>query len=186
MNKTLMICLVASMLTCSAQQAPPANPLTTGEQTIYGFFAHNVIAGAEKMPEANYSFQPTPDVRTFGQLVGHLADANNMFCAIVVGDPPPATSVEKTKTSKADLVQALKDAVAYCGKAYDGMTDAKGPELVKFMGRSMPKLTVLSINNAHTDEHYGNMVTYLRIKGIVPPSSEQRAPAPPPSSEPKK
>jgi uncharacterized damage-inducible protein DinB len=174
------------MLTCSAQQAPPANPLTTGEQTIYGFFAHNVIAGAEKMPEANYSFQPTPDVRTFGQLVGHLADANNMFCAIVVGDPPPATSVEKTKTSKADLVQALKDAVAYCGKAYDGMTDAKGPELVKFMGRSMPKLTVLSINNAHTDEHYGNMVTYLRIKGIVPPSSEQRAPAPPPSSEPKK
>jgi len=184
MKKVLMICLLTAALTCPAQQAPPANPLTAGEQAVYGFFAHNVIAGAEKMPEANYSFQPTPDVRTFGQLVGHLADANNMFCALVMGDPPPATSVEKTKTTKADLVQALKDAAAYCGKAYDGMTDAKGLELVKFMGRSFPKLTVLSINNAHTDEHYGNMVTYLRIKGIVPPSSEQRTP--PPSAQPSK
>jgi uncharacterized damage-inducible protein DinB len=185
MKKALMSFFVTALLPCFGQQAP-VNPLSTGEKTIYGFFAHNVIAGAEKMPEANYSFQPTPDVRTFGQLVGHIADANYMFCAIVVGDPPPATSVEKTKTSKADLVSALNDAVAYCNKAYDGMTDAKGLELAKFMGRSMPKLTILSINNAHTDEHYGNMVTYLRIKGIVPPSSEQRAPAPPPSSEPKK
>jgi uncharacterized damage-inducible protein DinB len=183
MRKALMSFFVAALLPCFAQPAP-ANPLSTGETTIYGFFAHNVIAGAEKMPEANYSFQPTPDVRTFGQLVGHLADANNMFCATVLGDPEPATSVEKTKTTKADLVQALKDAVAYCGKAYDGMTDAKGLELVKFMGRSFPKLTVLSINNAHTDEHYGNMVTYLRIKGIVPPSSEQRTP--PPSAQPSK
>jgi len=185
MKKALMSFFIAA-LTCSAQQAPPANPLTVGEQTVYGFFAHNVIAGAEKMPETDYSFQPVPEVRTFGQLIGHIADANNMFCAIVAGDPPPATSVEKTKTSKADLVQAMKDAVAYCGKVYAGMTDAKGLELAKFMGRSMPKLTILSINNAHTDEHYGNMVTYLRIKGIVPPSSEQRTPAPPPSSEPKK
>jgi uncharacterized damage-inducible protein DinB len=145
---------------------------------VYSYLAQNAVAGAAKMPEENYSFRPTPDVRTFGQLVGHIADANHMFCALVLGDPPAATSVEKTKTTKADLVQALKDAVAYCDNAYAGMTDAKGLDMVKLMGRSFPKLTVLSINSAHTDEHYGNMVTYLRIKGIVPPTSEQRTPPP--------
>jgi uncharacterized damage-inducible protein DinB len=182
MNKTLTFCLslvatAAMSVSCFAQQ-PPANPLSVGEKVLYSMFSGNAIAGAEKMPEENYSFKPVPEVRSFGQLVGHIADANNRFCSVVLGDPPPASSVEKTKTTKADLVQALKDAVAYCNKAYDGMTDAKGAEIVKFFGRDVPKLTMLSLNTAHTDEHYGNMVTYLRIKGIVPPSSEPRQPAP--------
>jgi hypothetical protein len=82
-------------------------------------------------------------------------------------------AIEKTKTSKADLVTALKDAVAYCNKAYAGMTDAQGSQIVKMFNHDMARLTVLSVNTAHTDEHYGNMVTYLRIKGIVPPSSEK-------------
>ena len=74
---------------------------------------------------------------------------------------------------------ALKDGVAYCNKAFDSMTDAKGSEMVKLFNFNIAKLTVLSINTAPTDEHYGNMVTYLRLKGIVPPTSEnQPAPAP--------
>jgi hypothetical protein len=84
-------------------------------------------------------------------------------------------SIEKTKTSKADLIAALKDAVAYCNQAFAGMTDAQGSQMVKMMGYNVAKMTVLSINTAHTDEHYGNMVTYLRMKGIVPPSSEQNS-----------
>ena len=125
------------------------------------------------MPEENYSFKPTPEVRTFGQLVGHVADANYMFCSKASGEANPSTgSIEKTKTSKADLVAALKDAVAYCNKAFDGMTDAKGSEMVQMFSYHLAKLTLFSLNTAHTDEHYGNMVTYLRLKGIVPPTSE--------------
>jgi uncharacterized damage-inducible protein DinB len=180
MNKTLMSFLSLVAVSCFAQQ-PPANPISAGEKVLYSMFSANVVAGAQKMPEENYSFQPVPEVRSFGQLVGHIADANYHFCSVVLGDPAPATSVEKTKTSKADLVQALKDAVTYCNKAYDGMTDANGAVIVKFFGRDVPKLTMLTLNTAHTDEHYGNMVTYLRLKGIVPPSSEQRAPAPAPA-----
>jgi len=193
MKKTLSFAILIAAVSLCAQPAPPAqttpptNMLSMGEKVLYSIFSHNVVAGAEKMPEENYSFQPTPDVRTFGQLVGHIADANNMFCGIVLGEPRSTVSIEKTKTTKADLVQALQDAVAHCNKAYEGMSDAQGTELVKFMGRDVPKLTMLSLNTAHTDEHYGNMVTYLRLKGIVPPSTAERMPAqPPPASAPKK
>jgi uncharacterized damage-inducible protein DinB len=126
------------------------------------------------MPEENYSFKPTPEVRSFGQLIGHVADAQYAFCSTVLGEKNPAPGVEKSKTSKADLVQALKDAVAYCDKAYDGMTDAQAVQIVKFFGQDRAKVTVLSFNTIHSMEHYGNMVTYLRLKGLVPPSSEAR------------
>jgi uncharacterized damage-inducible protein DinB len=126
------------------------------------------------MPEENYSFKPTPDVRSFGQLLGHVADAQYMFCAAVLGTKSPSLGIEKSKTSKADLVQALKDAFAYCDKAYDGLTDAQAAETVKFFGGDQAKATVLSFNTAHNSEHYGNIVTYLRLKSLVPPSSERR------------
>ena len=155
-----------------APSAPPANPITASEKGLYSFVSSAVIRAAEKMPEANYAFKPTPEVRSFGQLVGHVADASYMFCAKAQGEANPGNNIEKTKTSKADLVASLKDAVAYCNKAFDSMTDAQGSEMVKLFNFQTAKLTVLSLNTAHTDEHYGNMVTYLRIKGIVPPTSE--------------
>ena len=163
----------------AAPAAPPANPITASEKGFYGFVSGAVVAAAQKMPEENYSFKPTPDVRSFGQLVGHVADASYMFCSQVTGEANPAKDIEKTKTSKADLVAALKDGVAYCNKAFETMTDAKGSEMIKLFNLNLAKLTVFSINTAHTDEHYGNMVTYMRLKGIVPPTSEnQPAPAP--------
>jgi uncharacterized damage-inducible protein DinB len=158
--------------------AAPANPITMSERGVYGFVSGAVIRAAEKMPEENYSFKPTPEVRSFGQLVGHVADASYMFCSQASGETNPGKDIEKTKTSKADLVAALKEGVAYCNKAFDGMTDAKGSEMVKMFNFQLARLTVFSLNTAHTDEHYGNMVTYLRLKGIVPPTSEnQPAPA---------
>jgi uncharacterized damage-inducible protein DinB len=163
-----------------AQSAPPANLITSSDRGLYSFVSGAVVAAAQKMPEENYSFRPTPEVRSFGQLVGHVADAQYMFCSLASGEPNPAKGIEKTKTSKSDLVAALKDAVAYCNKTFDGMTDAKGSEMVKFMNYNLARLTVLSLNTAHADEHYGNMVTYLRIKGIVPPTSEN-----PPAQAPK-
>ena len=86
----------------------------------------------------------------------------------------PKESIEKTKTTKADLQKALADSFSACDAAYAAMTDAKGAEIVKFFGREQPKLAILSFNTAHDFEHYGNLVTYMRIKGIVPPSSEPK------------
>ena len=154
------------------QAAPPTNPITASEKGLYSFVSSAVMGAAQKMPEENYSFKPTPEVRSFGQIVGHVADASYMFCSQTLGETNPAKGIEKTKTSKADLVAALKDAVAYCNKAFDSMTDAKGSQTVKLFNFDIAKLTVFSLNTAHTDEHYGNMVTYLRMKGIVPPTSE--------------
>src|SRR5580698_2477383 len=162
-----------------AQGAPPANPITASEKGFYSFVSQAVVAAAVKMPEENYSFKPTPDVRSFSQLVGHVADASYMFCSQASGEVNPMRDIEKTKTSKADLVAALKDAVAYCNKAFDSMTDAKGSQMVKLFNFDIAKLTVFSLNTAHTDEHYGNMVTYLRLKGIVPPTSENQPAQPP-------
>ena len=162
----------------AAQAAPPANPITQSEKGFYSFVSGAVVGAAQKMPEENYSFKPTPEVRTFGQLVGHVADASYMFCSQATGEANPAKDIEKTKTSKADLVAAIKDSVAYCNKAFDSMNDTKGSEMIKMFGFSLAKLTVFSINTAHADEHYGNMVTYMRLKGIVPPTSEAQ-PEPP-------
>ena len=130
------------------------------------------------MPEANYSFKPTPDVRSFGQLVGHVADANYGFCAVAAGEKPPAGGfegpIEKGTTGKAALQKALSESFAYCDKVHGGMTDAAGAALVKSFFGEMAKLSVLDFNTAHDFEHYGNMVTYMRLKNIVPPSSEPR------------
>jgi uncharacterized damage-inducible protein DinB len=162
--------LVAAASTVAFAQ----NPLSVGQKVFYSVVAHNVVASAEKMPEENYSFKPTPEVRSFGELVGHTADAQFGFCSEVAGEKPPVADIEKTKTTKADLVKAVKDAAAYCDKVYGAMTDEQAPALVNALGRQMAKLTVLTINTAHLDEHYGNMVTYMRLKNIVPPSSEPR------------
>ncbi|HEX4771692.1 MAG TPA: DinB family protein [Bryobacteraceae bacterium] len=176
MRFCFVVAALVTPLIAFAQQAPtsPANPITASEKGFYGVVSGEVLAAAEKMPEENYSFKPTLDVRSFGQLVGHVADAQYMFCALASGEPNPMKGIEKTKTSKADLVAALKDAMAYCNNAYAAFTDAQASQMVKFMNFNVAKVTLISINIAHTDEHYGNMVTYLRLKGIVPPSSERR------------
>lgn len=170
---------VPAAVFAQASAAAPANPISTSEKNIYAMLsAGTVVAAAKKMPEEYYSFKPTPDVRSFGQLVGHVADSQYYFCSMVAGETSPVSGIEKTKTTKADLVAALNEAVGYCNKVYGGMTDAKGSEMTKMMNFDMAKLTVLSANTAHTYEHYGNMVTYMRLKGIVPPSTEKEGGAP--------
>jgi uncharacterized damage-inducible protein DinB len=152
--------------------ASQENPLTTFNKVVYGRLQDILLRSADKMPEENYSFKPTEAVRSFGQIVGHVADAQYLFCSIELGEKNPAPKIEQTKTSKADLIAALKNAFAYCGKAYDGLTDASATQVVQLFGGDTPKLGVLTVNNMHTLEHYGNLVTYMRLKGIVPPTSE--------------
>jgi uncharacterized damage-inducible protein DinB len=107
-------------------------------------------------------------------LIGHVADAQFMICAAAKGVPRPEVQVEKTKTTKADLVAALKESDAFCDSVFADLTDAKAAEPVKMFGRERARLTVLNMNTSHSNEHYGNIVTYMRIKGLVPPSSEPR------------
>jgi uncharacterized damage-inducible protein DinB len=162
-------------------QTAQANPYSTFNKFAYARIKTILVASAEKMPEENYNFKPTDAVRSYGQIVGHVADAQYTFCSIALGDKNPGLKIEQTKTTKADLVAALKDAVAYCDKAYDTMTDAAGGQTVKMFGQDIPKLGVLNINSMHSMEHYGNLVTYMRLKNVVPPTSEQ-----PPAAQQKK
>ena len=168
----IALCMPLAAVLAMAQPPAPANPFSTSAKGVYTIVKVNVIKAAEKMPEANYSFKPTPDVRSFGQIVGHIADAQYLFCSMATGGSEQGPGVEKNKTAKADLVAALKDAFAYCDQVYDSMTDASAAQIIKVLGRDAPRVTALTFNAAHLDEHYGNIVTYMRLKGLVPPSSE--------------
>src|SRR5271169_784738 len=178
---TLLICFLAPAAVASSQDKPAAvassqdNPLSTFNKVAYGRVKDILLRSADKMPEENYNFKPTDTVRSFGQIVGHVADAQYLFCSIALGEKNPALKIEQTRSSKADLIAALKEAFAYCDKAYDGMTDASATQMVKLFGNDAPKLGVLTVNNMHSMEHYGNLVTYMRLKNIVPPSSEKGA-----------
>ena len=158
----------------AATAANAQNPISADTKLIWQMASGNIVKSAEKMPEESYGFKPSHDVRSFAQLVGHVSDAAYMFCSAAKGEQHAPVNVEKTKTSKTDLVAAVKEAMAYCAAVNSEMTDAKGTEMVKFIGMERTRLGVLNFNNAHTMEHYGNMVTYMRIRGIVPPSSEPR------------
>ncbi len=124
------------------------------------------------MADADYSFKATPEVGTFGSRVAHVADAQTLICSAAKGETKkPETA---GKTSKADLVAALKASFDYCDSAYDSLTDATATQMVKIFGRPQTRLSALWGNVAHDSEMYGYMAVYLRLKGLVPPSSDRR------------
>ena len=136
---------------------------------------NNIVKAAEKMPEESYGFRPSPDIRTFAQLIGHIANASYNYCALGAGEKNPnaGKNIEKDATTKADLVAALKASFDYCEKVYANLSDSQIGDTVKQGTNDRSKFGVLAFNNAHIDEHYGNLVTYMRIRGLVPPSSEK-------------
>jgi hypothetical protein len=172
----LLLTFITAAAIALAADAPSANPLSTETKNAWNGIKGLVLRAAEKMPEEHYPFKAAPDVRTYGAIVAHIADAHYLLCAPVRGDKKELAElvVEKTVTGKAALIGALKESIAYCDAAYDAMTDAKAAETAKFFNRDRARLGILNSNVSHDWEHYGNLVTYLRIKGIVPPSSERR------------
>jgi len=178
---TLVSAIVLGLACSTLAHAQSANPLRDGATKTYTMIKGNVTKAAAKMPEENYSFKPAPEVRTFGEIVGHIADANFGFCSTVAEETPPKGgfdpngSVLKTAKTKADLEKVLAESFAYCDKVYAALTDADAAKIIKtpFAG-DLPKRSFLDFNTAHEFEHYGNLVTYMRIKGLVPPSSEPR------------
>ena len=185
---------VASTGVAAAQGFPEpgvANPAGAAITAFYGIARRNIVESAEKMPAEQYGYRPVPEVRTFGQILGHIVDAQYLFCSAAKNVPnpdgsglkvgEPSDTIEKTKTTKADLTAALNEMFAYCDPLFTGIVDANLGESATLVGNARPKSVPLTLSIVHLWEHYGNLTTYLRERGIVPPSTErnQRPPSPP-------
>ncbi len=149
-----------------------SNPLSATVKQFYEGSRNNIMRAAEKVPESDYGFRPTPDVRTFGEEVAHAAEWQTIACSAAKGEqlPNPAAG----KTSKADIIAALKQSSDYCDAVYAALTDASAAQTVKFLGRDITRLGALMFNYGHNNETYGTMVPYMRLHGIIPPTSEPR------------
>ena len=156
----------------AAEQAERGMPVKDGLRGTYDSVKQWITAAADQVPEDLYAFQPTPEVRTFGQIFGHVANSNFMICAQAGGGANPNQTNFEEAATKAEIVQGLHDAFAYCDGVFDQMTEAQAHEMMTLFGREQPRLSALSFNTAHDYEHYGNIVTYMRLKGMVPPSSQ--------------
>jgi uncharacterized damage-inducible protein DinB len=148
-------------------------------KTMHATIRRNLAEAAANMPADEYAFKPTPQVRSFAELIGHVANANFFFCSQARGDKMPPTANYEKVADKAALVKALNDALAYCDEAYAGVTDASFNGLVTIAGpgnKQAARGAVLTFNTTHNNEHYGNIVVYMRLKGRVPPSTARVQP----------
>jgi len=161
-------------------QTPPPAPaagavLVRIAQSAWAGAKRNIVESADQMPEADYSFKPVDTVRTFGQILAHVADSNYFYCARSKGEAPPVPdgTLEKTATTKAAIVKALGESVAYCDGVYAALSAASAAEMVKAGDAQIPRVQPLFGNVSHNVEHYGNLVTYFRMKKMVPPSTKR-------------
>jgi len=173
-NRISTLTLMGALLGVAALNAQ--NPLSSDVKNFYNGIKGTLTKAADEMSEADYSFKASPPERTYGAIVGHIADVQLALCGNANGEQKMGDA-EKTKTTKADLVAALKASFDYCDGVYNGLTDADAATKVTMFGpNKATKLAVLNFNIAHDNEMYGQMVVYLRIKGLVPPSSQRRQP----------
>jgi uncharacterized damage-inducible protein DinB len=174
--KVAALAVFACSITIGAQ-APikPGNPISDAIRSGWNGAKRNMLGSVKVMPEAKYGFKPVDTVRTYGQILAHVAGANYEFCAAARGEKPPFSEdhFEKTATTPAAIAKALQDSVTYCDAAYVALTDASGVEIINgpFGSSKEARAVGLMANTNHNNEHYGNLVTYLRINGLVPPSS---------------
>jgi uncharacterized damage-inducible protein DinB len=181
MTRTAAAILVTmGVAACSPAPAPAPEPaatassraLTDSVQTSYNIVKGHLLRTADQVPESLYAFRPTPEVRTLGQILAHVADSSYTICGAAGTEPAPEGSAEQTKTAKADIQQALADAFAYCDRMFAEINDTTGAEPVSLFGMNLTKLGALSFAVSHQFEHYGNLVTYMRLNKMVPPSSQ--------------
>lgn len=166
------LALFATPLFAQAPAAGSAPSTADAIRQMYSTVKNNLVKAADKMPDDGYAFQPTPAERTFGGWIAHVADAQTAGCSRVLGTPK--TPGAASKTTKADLVAALKDSFDTCDAAYSGLTDANANDTVQSFRGPMTRLASLAGNVVHDNECYGSIAVYLRLKGVVPPSSEPR------------
>ena len=147
---------------------------TAEARTLWKSVIGNLNQAADELPESLYAYRPTPDVRTVGELFAHIAGSQKMYCALALGEKAPDEGdVEKTATTKTAIVAALKESNTYCERAY-AQPDDKVKAPVDIFGEQHPRYYALIANASHDGEHYGNIVTYMRLNKLVPPSSRPR------------
>jgi uncharacterized damage-inducible protein DinB len=162
------------IVTALSAQTTTKSPLIATSQAFFASAKTNILRSADKIPDNLWSYQPTPEVRTVAQMFAHIADGQYEFCGMASEGKVVDKGIEKTAKTKADIVAAVKEAFAYCDRAYDKITDASAVETVPFFGRQVTRIGAMDFNIVHTMEHYGNLTTYMRINKIVPPSSAGR------------
>jgi uncharacterized damage-inducible protein DinB len=163
---------IACALLLAPAIAQAQNPLMAAIKAQHDQTKGYIMKTAEMVPENLYSFKATPDVRSIAQLLGHIADATNSICGGAGGGKAAPLGAEKSMTSKAQLTKALADAFATCDKVIAGMDDKQAMETTKFfIGGQSTRGMIIAFNTSHNMEHYGNLVTYMRLNKLVPPSS---------------
>ena len=171
MKSLCTLTLIATFAAAGALQAQ--NPLSNETKQAYNGIKNILTRAADEMPEADYGFSTVPGtVRTYGEIIGHIADLQMVLCGAAKGEQKRGDA--GSKKTKAELTAALKQSFDYCDTAYNSLTDADGVQTVKMFGRDVTKFGVLNFNIAHDNEMYGTAVVYLRLKGLVPPSSQPR------------
>ena len=173
MKRVVLVFAGCALMICPAG-AQDSSTLTAELRGSHDTLRDNVVQSAEGMTAEYFDFQPTPEVRTFGQLVGHIATSLYAFCAAAGAERNPhPEAVEQTVSGKTDLVEALKAAYDYCEEALASLNDVNGLDTVTEW-REGTRLSFLVEAIAHTSLHYGNMVTYMRLKGLVPASTDRQ------------
>jgi hypothetical protein len=167
MTRSSLLLLAASFAGVCSLQAQTANPVIADAKASYNSIKGYLTRAAAAMPEADYSFKPTPDIRSFSELLAHIADHQTRFCSTAMGAPKQGDAA--SKTTKADLVAALAASFAVCDAAWGSLTDANASEMVG----QRSKFGTLLVDVIHSNEEYGYMSVYFRLKGIVPPSSDR-------------
>jgi len=143
-------------------------------KAMHATIRQNLADAAQSMPAEEYSFKATPQVRSVAELIGHVVNANFFFCSQAKGEPPPSKENFEKVADKAALVKGINDALKNCDDVYNATTDANFSSLITMAGpakKQASRGSVLVFNNAHNNEHYGNIVVYMRLKGHVPPST---------------
>ena len=167
-----LLTILATLATASVVYAQ--NPLSSELKAQYEQSKDTITKAAERMPEADYSFKPAPgNTLTFGQIIGHIVDVQNMLCATAKGEQK-RTDIQNTKTSKADVTAALKESFDYCDGVVNSLTDSTATQMVKMFGRDQTRLGTLYFDVIHNTEMYGQIVVYYRAKNMVPPSTADR------------
>jgi len=175
--KTLALIFILIALPISADEpSVPVKSIVASSMQMFKVPSDFIVRAADKMPEESYSFRATADVRTFGEILGHIADGYRLVCGIAAGDamPKDIREIEKTKKTKAELVAALRENAAYCEEVHRRLDGVAGAEVVDFFGKPYARASLLFFNTSHAWEHYGNLVTYMRLKDVLPPSSEPK------------
>jgi uncharacterized damage-inducible protein DinB len=162
---------VVPIASLAAAQEP--DPVVGSVRPHYERVKEYLLRSADQMSDDDFAFRPTADVRSAISMFGHIADSQYYFCSVGLGESPRETEIEQTEQTRTGMVAALRQSFEYCDRAY-AQSDAQVLQLVGPEGRERPRLSQLVLNTAHNWEHYGNIVTYLRLRGQVPPSSQPR------------